>query len=151
MLQTALPETLRQDIADNLFRRYVSEDAKAFAQDLYLSEGQIREMISAGAHFGSHGARHQRLSRLSPGEQRADIEASLDFLSGLGVTREGFTFCYPYGDHDSATVDILRTMGCRAALTLLPGTVEIGADDPLLLKRLDTNDLPKDRNAPAPA
>ncbi|MGK2739254.1 polysaccharide deacetylase family protein [Tepidicaulis sp. LMO-SS28] len=111
LLQHALPEALRARITDTLFTRHVSADKTAFAEELYCGADELKEMQRAGHHIGLHGDRHYWLSKLSPEDQRRDIENAFRLLEAIGAPREGFTFCYPYGDHNEETRAILKQLG----------------------------------------
>lgn len=143
MLQHALPESLRMRIVEDLFHRYVSQDEAGFADELYVSEGNLGEMLAAGMEIGSHGYAHYWLDSISAKNQAADIDHSLNFLERVGVSRQGFYFCYPYGAYTSETVDILRARDCAAAFTTRVALADMDSTGLLELPRLDTNDLPK--------
>ncbi len=143
MLQRALPERLRNRIVDDLFRRHVSLDETGFADELYASEQNLGEMLAAGMEIGSHGYAHYWLDSLSVQEQTADIDRSLDMLERIGVARDGFYFCYPYGAYTSETLNLLRARGCAAGFTTKVALARLDAMSLLELPRLDTNDLPR--------
>jgi peptidoglycan/xylan/chitin deacetylase (PgdA/CDA1 family) len=147
MLQHALPLPLRSVIIDQLFRRFVSQDEAAFAEELYLSVDQLRHMASIGMQIGVHGVNHLWLDRLSREQQATEIDGSLELLDLIGVARTDFAFCYPYGGYNSDTLEILRDRGCAAAMTAKAELANLEKDSMLELPRLDTNDLPKDRFA----
>lgn len=142
ILQRALPESLRNELASRLFERFVSVDPSAFAAELYMTTDQLQTMIRCGMYVGSHGVTHQWLNHLDSKAQVAEIDASLDFLRELGVPNKNWVMCYPYGEYDKAVVTLLRKRGCAAALTTKATVAKIGIDDPFALPRLDTNDLP---------
>lgn len=148
MLQTALPETLRARIADDLFRRHVTADESGFAEDLYLSLPQLGEMAAAGMEIGSHGHAHYWLDSLDAADQARDIDRSLDMLERVGLKTTDFFFCYPYGAYNADTLAVLRARGCAAAVTTRFQLARLPEHDLLELPRLDTNDLPKDASAP---
>jgi hypothetical protein len=50
--------------------------------------------------------------------------------------------CYPYGSTNATLLDVLRSRDCAVGLTTQVG-IATATNDPLLLPRLDTNDLPK--------
>lgn len=144
MLQTALPKQQRSEIAQELFARYVGVDESVFANELYLSADQARTMIDGGMHFGSHGATHIWLNEADPRTQRDEIDTSLGFLEELGVpVAAGWTMCYPYGAWNDDLLAILRHRGAAVGVTTQVGAASLGVHDPLLLPRLDTNDLPQ--------
>lgn len=143
MLQKGLPLALRNRIADDLFRRHVSVDEAAFAQELYASVDQLRMMVRCGMYVGSHGYRHAWLNELSPDAQRDEVARSLTFLESLGAPTSDWVMCYPYGACDDGLIGILRGMGCALGLTTEVGIVPSRGADPMRLPRLNTNDLPK--------
>lgn len=142
MLQRELPQGLRQEVLDDLFRRWVSSDERDFADHLYMSEGNLREMSGAGMTIGAHSANHYWLDRCDVATQTAEIASSAQFLAALGYSQAQWTFCYPYGARNEDTLRLLRQAGFQLAVTTELGLASIPGDDLLLLPRLDTNDLP---------
>jgi hypothetical protein len=65
----------------------------------------------------------------------------------IGVPASNRTYCYPYGDNDDVTVDLLADSGYAAAFLAKPGIADLGTESRFRLSRIDTNDLPKDQNA----
>ena len=66
---------------------------------------------------------------------------------GISITRDKFFFCYPYGGYNKDTLEILNSYNCAAGFTC-----DVGIFNPLMsnileLPRLDTNDMPKNKNA----
>ena len=59
-----------------------------------------------------------------------------------------WTACYPYGSYDDQSIGMLEKRGCKLALTTEVGIASTNRDTRFIMPRLDTNDLPKDRNAP---
>jgi len=147
LLQAELPESLRLKIIHELFNKYVSNDEASFAQELYMSETQIEHMQSCGMHIGSHGHNHYWLSKLSRSEQENEIDQSLRFLDRIGGNRNEWTLCYPYGDYNSDLISLLERRGCKLALTTRVDIANIENDTRYTLPRLDTNDIPKNKNA----
>jgi peptidoglycan/xylan/chitin deacetylase (PgdA/CDA1 family) len=143
MLQVGLPERLRNRIVDALFRKFVSSDERAFADELYLSESDLKEMLVYGMEIGSHGYAHYWLNSLGVEEQAMDIDRSLDLLADLGVARKDFLFCYPYGAYNEETLRLLRQRGCGAAFTTHVALADVCTENMLEIPRLDTIDLPK--------
>lgn len=151
MLQSFLPEDLRNRMVDALFRKFVSADEAGFADELYVSEEHLRCMLDGGMHIGSHGSEHYWLEHLTPAQQESDIDAAIAFLDTLQVPRDDLSFCYPYGSFNQETLDILRSRNCRFGLTTVPDIADAVPLTALVLPRLDTNDLPKDGRAAANA
>jgi peptidoglycan/xylan/chitin deacetylase (PgdA/CDA1 family) len=139
MLQVGLPQPLRGQLTDRLFAQYVTTDERAFGRELYMDEDQLRCMLAAGMMVGSHGYNHDWLDSLSPPDQAADVDRSIAFLRYLGV--DDWTMCYPYGAWNESLLGILKARGCAAGFTTRVGVADLSKDDPLLLPRIDTNDL----------
>lgn len=143
MLQHALPESMRNLFSETLFAKYVSNDIHGFADDLYLSVSQIKEMINAGMYFGSHGYRHLWLDKESADSQTAEIDKSLLFLSEIGAPTDSWVMCYPYGAYNQESLKILGEKRCLVGLTTKVGVANTKLHPKLELPRLDTNDLPQ--------
>jgi peptidoglycan/xylan/chitin deacetylase (PgdA/CDA1 family) len=141
-LQFALPEAVRTEVVDRLFHRLVSDDPAAFAAELYVSLDQLRTMARCGMYVGSHGASHRWLDRLTPAAQVAEIDDSLEFLRMVGAPAQEWVMCYPYGAWDQKLLALLRQRNCSVALTTTPAIASLELNDPLLLPRIDTNELP---------
>lgn len=141
MLQRDLPEDLRGLITEELFRRYVTVDEAGFAAGLYMSLAQLRQMSQAGMCIASHGYDHYWLGTLPPDQQADQVRRSLDFLKMVAPISAGWMFTYPYGSFNDHLLAISRNNGCVAGFTT-EVAIATGQYDPLLLPRLDTNDLP---------
>lgn len=148
MLQVVLPEKLRKIICDHLFNKYVSADEAAFCRELYMSPEQIRELQTEGMHIGSHSYDHYWLGSLSKQKQEEEISRSMDFLKTVGVDLTNWTMCYPYGNYNQDTIDILSRNQCKLALTTHTAIASLKQYTRFELPRLDTNEIPKDAKAP---
>lgn len=142
MLQDGLPEMSRRAILDHLFAELVSEDERSFADELYLTLDEIRELAARGHELAGHGVEHRRLGLLDEDGQRREIEGTTTFLASvLGSEPRAWAMCYAYGSRDETTLRLLREAGCALAFTT--DTALASEDgDPLQLPRIDTNDLP---------
>jgi len=70
----------------------------------------VREVQERGMEIGSHTLTHPRLSRLDRRVLVREVSESRQILSGiLGTPVDGF--CHPYGDLDSAAVQVVRETG----------------------------------------
>lgn len=142
ILQTGLPYELRNDLTNSLFTKYVSSDEESFADELYVSENNLKEMHEAGMEIGSHGDQHPWLNRISKEDQYIDIKNSMKMLDKIGVDKKAFYFCYPYGGYNEDTLSILRSLDFAAAFTTKPSKYNISSEDILQVSRFDTNDIP---------
>ncbi|HZB23541.1 MAG TPA: polysaccharide deacetylase family protein [Gaiellaceae bacterium] len=139
-LQEGLPDPLRSELLDELFRELVATDDRAFADELYLTIGQCRELVRRGHEVIGHGWEHKRLGLLDEDAQREDLARTRAFVEEVGGT---WALCYPYGSRDEATIRLLGESGCAAALTTDPRRAT--REDALLeLPRIDTNDLQRE-------
>ena len=145
ILQKELPENLRNIIVNSLFNKYVSVDETSFSRELYMNIDQLKCMRRKGMYIGSHGYNHNWLNTLSKEKQKKEIELSIEFLEKIGCNTENFAFCYPYGAYNESLLSVLKENRCSLALTTQVGIANM--DKPLILPRLDTNDLPKDKLA----
>jgi hypothetical protein len=82
------------------------------------------------------------LNQVSPEAQVVEIDKSLEFLLTLGIKRDGWTMCYPYGGFNDSLLHILRDRRCRLGFTVEARVADLNGDDRLTLPRVDTNDLP---------
>ena len=155
LLQVELVEELRNIITTELFEKIVGVEEAAFSRELYMSEDQMKCMVSAGMHIGSHGYDHYWLGSLPKEQQAVEIEESLRFINKIYGNREGYkqkewTICYPYGNYNDDTITLLKENHCALGFTTEVKLADINnqmGDNVFKIPRLDTNDLPKDAKA----
>jgi peptidoglycan/xylan/chitin deacetylase (PgdA/CDA1 family) len=143
LLQHALPEVTRHEITSSLFEKYVNLSQEDFAEELYMSEVEVKKLVNSGMFVGSHGYSHLWLNREDKDSQRFEIERSLEFLKGVGARTEDWVMCYPYGAYNNDTLEILGTAKCSVGLTTKVGKADISEHNSLELPRFDTNDFPQ--------
>jgi len=143
LLQRDFPSNVRTLFSDELFQRYVSHDVPAFADELYMSVNQLREMQEAGHEIGVHGDHHNWLGSMCAEEQRNDIAAAVGFFRDESLLPAGWTMCYPYGSYNTDTLEIVSSLGCVVGITTLAERVPTSGYTSLELPRLDTNDFPQ--------
>jgi len=148
MLQKGLPSPLRTAITDALFREFVTTNETAFADELYVTQDQLRHMLANGMHVGGHGLDHVWLDSLDGDTQEREVLASKDFLAAIGSDLDAWVMCYPFGAFDASLLSILERHGCRGGLTTEVAIADLDTHHPLTLPRIDTNDLPRRANAP---
>ncbi len=147
LLQVELAEEVRSLITDLLFRKFVSGDEITFSRELYMDTEQIGCMHRNGMHIGAHGDNHFWLGALSKELQEVEISRSTDFLKMIkGDQITDLTMCYPYGSYNQDTIDLLNQYRYRAAFTTRVDISQSDITSRFKLPRLDTNDIPKDRN-----
>lgn len=141
MLQTVLPERLRNIISSNLFEKYVDVTEEQLVYELYMTEEQIRCMKKHGMFIGIHGYDHYWLGNLPPDQMREDISRALDVMDEF-IDRKRWVMNYPYGNFNNDVLDFIAEKGACIGLTTEVRVAEIGRDPALKLPRLDCNDFP---------
>jgi len=142
MLQHGLPERVRRPLVDRLFASLVTNDERAFADELYMNVGQARDMMKAGMTIGAHGGRHIRLTTLTRAGQSDEIDDALRVLDATGSGRTRFAYSYANGEHNDDSVALLRARGCAVAVSTRPDVSPLETADLFALPRIDANDLP---------
>lgn len=99
------------------------EDGSPDAIEVVMPAEQIAELSSSLVTLGSHSCTHPRLSRLSAGEAREEIEGSRIRLQEL-TAQDIRLFALPYGDHNASTIDICRTAGYQTVFSTIPAPVD---------------------------
>lgn len=146
LLQYELPAFIREAIVNDLFSYYIKEEEAEFAKKLYLNPTQIQEMNKHGMHFGGHGYSHIWLGKQNETIQEIEIQHSFNFLNSIVPKQKYYSFCYPFGSYNSTTIDLLNKFGFRAAITTEVALADLNKNNIFLLPRLDTNDVPKQKN-----
>lgn len=141
ILQTVLPEKLRNQISSDLFERYVCISEEQLAYELYMTEEQIRTMKRHGMFIGCHGYDHYWLGNLSQEQMKQDISMALDVIDEF-IDRRHWVMNYPYGNYSQGVLDYVRSQGACVGLTTEVRVAEILKDNVLALPRLDCNDFP---------
>lgn len=141
MLQTVLPEKLRNIISSKLFAKYVGVTEEQLAYELYMSKEQIRTMKRHGMFIGIHGYDHYWLGNLPVEQMENDISLALDALDEF-VDRKQWVMNYPYGNYNKDVLAYISKQGACLGLTTEVRLADIDKDNPLELPRLDCNDFP---------
>ena len=141
MLQTVLPEELRNRISSDLFEKYVGVTEEQLAYELYMTSEQICTLKRHGMFIGLHGYDHYWLGNLSPEKMREDISKALNVM-GEFIDHKAWVMNYPYGNYNDDVIKFIKEKGACLGLTTEVGIVDIKKDNPLLLPRLDCNDFP---------
>jgi peptidoglycan/xylan/chitin deacetylase (PgdA/CDA1 family) len=147
LLQTELPEELRNKMCDELFAEFVGLTENTFSRELYMSVDQIKCMKRKGMHIGAHGYDHYWLGHQTKEKQREEIIKSKDFIKAVGGNLDYATMCYPYGNYNQDTLEVLKEQDFKAAFTTIVNVADIKMNSRFELPRLDTNDLPKTADA----
>jgi peptidoglycan/xylan/chitin deacetylase (PgdA/CDA1 family) len=148
LLQFGLDEVLRKIITNNLFERIVGINEEIFSRELYMNIDQLKCMNRNGMHIGGHGYDHHWLGTLTSENQKKEIEKSMLFLNQIESDIKNWTMCYPYGNYNELTIELLAQYNCKLALTTEVNIANIASNNKFKLPRLNTNDIPKNRDSP---
>lgn len=102
-----------------------------------MDQRAIGQWLAAGHEIGSHTVSHPALTRLSRSQAAQEISASRQQLQRITATPVAH-FCYPFGDHNDLTVDLVREAGYESAVTTCRGPAVPGSDR-LRLPRISIN------------
>lgn len=139
LLQKSLPLEIRSKICDLLIQDFTDLNESELSRHLYMNINQIREMVNEEMHFGSHGKSHFWFSSLDKNDQEIEIKSSIDFLESIYKKEFLLTMCYPYGDYNHNTLELLEKYKFKIGLTTVP-RVYNESDNMFLIPRMDTND-----------
>lgn len=145
ILQTVLPEELRNIISSELFEKHVGVSETQLAYELYMSPEQIATLKRHGMFIGLHGYDHYWLGNLSEEKMREDIGRALQVMDEF-IDRDNWVMNYPYGSYNEAVIHHINSMGAVAGLTTRVGIADLSADNSFTLPRLDCNDFPPKTN-----
>ena len=141
MLQTVLPEKLRNKISSELFVKYLGITEEQLAYELYMTPEQICTLKKHGMFIGLHGYDHYWLGNLSKEELCRDISAALDTMNEF-IDRKEWVMNYPYGSYNDSVLDYIKQNGACIGLTTEVRIADLDKDEALRLPRLDCNDFP---------
>lgn len=141
ILQTVLPEKLRNQISSDLFEKYVGVSEEQLAYELYMTKEHIKTMKCHGMFIGLHGYDHYWLGNLDRAKMQQDVDKALEVMDEF-IDRNCWVMNYPYGNYNQDVLDYISSKGAVLGLTTEVEAAEIGKDQPLELPRLDCNDFP---------
>ena len=140
LLNIRLPADQRRELVDSLFAEEFPDEG-ALADELYMDAAQVSALEQRGA-IGAHSYAHQPLATLSDAELNADLKRVTELLHEVTGSQPR-AFSYPYGTSetvDARTAAQVGAAGYRVAFTMRRDVNET-LEEPLLLARLDTNDV----------
>lgn len=142
-LNFCLSSDERKDLVDDLFFESI-ESLSSFMRRFYFSKNDLR-MLSDKDMLGTHTHSHLPLSTVGAATTRKEIQVSVSFLEEL-TDKKISAISYPYGRHgavDEIVERVARECGLEIGFTMFRGiNSRHDFDNPLMLKRVDTNDAP---------
>ena len=104
---------------------------------MFLTSDQAKEMIQGGMAIGGHTRTHRILGKLTPEEQKAEVEHSVEELTReLGIRIDSFS--YPVGSQvafNDASKRALQEHNFQTAFSFYGGLNKAGSIDPLDIRR----------------
>lgn len=143
LLNYQLPFDEADRVLDILFARHIGSQ-EAFARELYLNDGMIAEMVSAGMTFGFHTRSHRMLSRLTRRDQEVELSDGVSWIRTMTGQMQ-VPFCYPWGGpktYTRETLALLEQTGYSMAFNTVRRRIDLAQDGRFELPRVDTRDLP---------
>lgn len=141
ILQTAIPEKLRNEISSKLFAKYVGLSESNFARELYMNPDQIQCMKDNDMFIGLHGYDHYWLGNLEPEQMKRDVDKALEVMSPF-INKNAWVMNYPYGSYNQGVIDYIKSRGCVLGLTTQVAPANLTEENRFTLQRLDCNDFP---------
>ncbi len=141
MLQTALPENVRNMISSELFEKYVGVREETFAYELYMTEDQIKTLKRHGMYIGIHGYDHYWLGKLPLEQMKKDIDQALETLNEF-IDSANWVINYPYGNYSDEVIEYVSSRGATLGLSTEVRITNLNEDNALALPRFDCNDFP---------
>jgi peptidoglycan/xylan/chitin deacetylase (PgdA/CDA1 family) len=121
-LTNALPVLKRYGFTSTVYvvsQRQESEwdlDLKVNPKPL-MNDNQLKQWVEGGQEVGAHTQNHVNLKKVSSRIAHDEIsKCRLDLESRLGVPVRHF--CYPYGQYDNNTIDLVKQAGFLTATTV---------------------------------
>lgn len=141
MLQTVLPEELRNRIASELFVEHVGISEQQLAHELHMTAEQIRTLKHHGMYIGVHGYDHYWLGNLSKEKMQQDMQKALEIMDEF-IDSKKWVMNYPYGSYNEDVIRYAKEHGACVGVTTEVRIADLEIDDVMKLPRLDCNDYP---------
>lgn len=137
----------KTNVINKLFKRLVDNE-KLFSKKLYMDSEDIIKLANENC-LGTHTHSHLPLATLPPKLIDKEINKSINILSDITKQKVKIV-SYPYGGItavNNETANIAQNNGLKIGFTMWRG-INTNEDfkNPLLLKRVDTNDAPGGKN-----
>ena len=147
-LNFVLSANEKKIIIDQMFNEIII-DVNNFRDNLYFSKEELR-MIAQDGMLGTHTHSHLPLASISLNDAIKEISISYKYLEKITGTKIR-SISYPYGRHGAINKEVsnlARSLGLEFGLTMYRGVNNESdlKNNPMLLKRVDTNDAPHGKN-----
>jgi len=140
MLQHVLPEKIRTKILDNIFKKIFNISKKEMAENLYMNYSDIKKLQDSEMNIGSHTYTHAWLPKLNKIEQKKEMNNSLEFLKEINSPINDWIMCYPWGQYNGDTIEVLKEINCSYGFTAQPGVANLN-NSKFELSRIDAKEV----------
>jgi peptidoglycan/xylan/chitin deacetylase (PgdA/CDA1 family) len=148
LLNFILDNKTKDELINELFKQIADEkefSQKLYMKKLYMNIDDIKKLNSQG-YLGTHTDLHLPLATLSKEDIKNDINNSLEFFYKDCAISNIDSISYPFGGIKAVSekvIDVSKEIGFSFGLTMLRGINNLeDLKNPLMLKRIDTNDAP---------
>lgn len=140
LLQFVLRDEAKTELLNMLFEKYAKDSESLVNEELYMTIDQVKTLNKLGMRVAYHTHTHQWLGQISKEEQREELKKAEEIFKEMGI--ECNVISYPYGSYNEETLELCKQRGISVAFTTEARVGDLSKDHPLLIPRLDTNDLP---------
>jgi peptidoglycan/xylan/chitin deacetylase (PgdA/CDA1 family) len=142
LLQYHLEKNIRKMIINNIFEETFNNSNKNIFSNFYLNTQNAQEMFNDGMAFGVHGYDHYWLNHLNKKEQENELKLSINLLKKKNLFNDNLSICYPYGGYNNNTLDIVKNLKVKFAVTTVVGNLNINNLNRIYeICRYDCNDF----------
>ena len=141
LMNHVLDVELSNKIVKKLLFSLISSE-KHFCDNLYMAQDHIRQ-LGDRRYLGLHSHKHRPLSRMGPREILEDLVVNQQVLMEMSGINAIQAISYPFGSQEAVSlpvIDAAKEIGCVWGVTMERAFNQT-LDHPLLLGRLDTNDV----------
>jgi peptidoglycan/xylan/chitin deacetylase (PgdA/CDA1 family) len=138
LINVYLPLSLRDELIATLFIEHIG-DMASFAEQLYLSWDQTRQMQAAGMTIGGHAHDHVALAVIGAEGARHEATTCYRRLREELRPQHLWSFSYPYGSYDPSARCEVQRAGFGCSFTVESGENDAG-QDLFAIRRIDANE-----------
>lgn len=142
LLQSLLDSKLRTKICDKLLIKIYKKKLNKVSSNFYMNLKEIKQLYNMGHEIGLHGYNHYPLNILNKIEKKQEIVNSYNYWKSNNLIKKNWSFCYPFGIHDTESIEILKKIKCNIAITTDKSKLILKPSfKKLAVSRIDTNEV----------
>jgi peptidoglycan/xylan/chitin deacetylase (PgdA/CDA1 family) len=137
VLENAVPELVRRNLCFTIFApvgvlgkrpTWMMESSSTEADEIVMTPEQLLMLPTKLATIGSHSVSHPQLTKITENLAREEIDNSRARLQSV-IGREVRLFAFPYGEHNTALVDMCNDAGYKFVFTIIPEPTDTLSSD----------------------